>query len=73
MASDSTPIGDDFERVDKLLSRALERVGQLTPFQYDFVMTLIDRVDRYKAKTLLSDKQRAVLDAIDKRLAAEEA
>ncbi len=69
--SDSTPIGDDFERIDQLCNRAIEHIGALSDFEADFVMSFVDRLDQYERRTLLSEKQRGVLDRIEKKLGGD--
>lgn len=72
MSTDSTPLGDDFNRVDRLCSRAFEHIGLLSDFQHRFVMDLVDRLDKYGAQTLLSARQRKVIDRIEATLDGED-
>ncbi len=62
------PIGEEFEWLDKLVSRAFEDFTPLTNFQVDFIMRLAPRLDRFKERTLISPKERAVIDDVAKRL-----
>ena len=62
------PIGEEFEWLDKLADRAICDSTPLTDFQVDFVMRLSDRLERYGARTLVSRKERLVIDDIERRL-----
>ena len=62
------PIGEEFEWLNKLVSRAFEDFTPLTNFQVDFIMRLAPRLDRYKERTLVSPRERRVIDDVERRL-----
>ena len=62
------PIGAEFEWLDALAARAVCDSTPLTDFQVDFVMRLSDRLSRFKARTLISARERAVVDDIERRM-----
>ena len=67
-----TPLGDDFQAVDALCSRAWERAGEdLDEFQHDWLARFTDRLARYGAATLLSEREREVLRAIARNIGEE--
>lgn len=72
MTADSTPIGDDFDRIDRLCNRALNHIGVLSEFQCTFLMDLVDRLDDYGPRTLLSPKQRDAIAGIETTLGKED-
>ena len=68
----SSPVGDDFERIDKLCGRAMNHIGVLSDFQCEFLMDLVDRLDDHGPRTLLSEKQRDVIAGIETTLGKED-
>ena len=58
---------EELYRIDRLFAVAIENPGVFGDFHVDFVMRNVERLDRYQAATRFSDKQMAVIDAIEAR------
>lgn len=63
----SEPLGDDLERVREILKDA-ESSTRLSDWEQSFLDDLRDRVLRYGDATLVSDKQGAIIDRIERKL-----
>jgi hypothetical protein len=63
----SEPLGDDYARVHEIIldARGSER---LTDWESDFIDDLYERVHRYGDATLVSEKQMAIVDRIERKL-----
>lgn len=61
-------IGAAFAWADGVCAAAIERVAELTDFEADFVSVLADRLGKYGAGTRVSDRQHAVIEAIERKL-----
>jgi len=65
---ESHAIGEDFAWADGVCSRAIDLIAELSDFDADFVSQLAPRLDRYRERTLFSEKQLEVLRRIERRL-----
>lgn len=63
----------EFRRIDRLLGLVIERPGEFTQFQVDFAMTNAERLELYGRNANFSDRQKRVIDKIEKRVGAIEA
>ena len=62
------PIGDELEGLDRAIARARANASELNDSEIRFVDDMMLRLGRYGAETFVSEKQRAWLERIDKRL-----
>ena len=62
------PIGDDRCWLEKTIRRARANASELSDREIQFVDDTMLRLDRYGADTFVSEKQRAWLQRIEKRL-----
>lgn len=69
--SGNTPLGDAFARADLIAAEAIDRIDELSDFEADFVSQLAARLGKYGKRTLMSDKQREVVDGLAKKLELE--
>lgn len=60
---------DEFKNVKAVLKNCLLLdFSKLTDWEYDFVNSTIDRVDKYGKKTTFSDKQLEILKKIEDKI-----
>lgn len=55
---------DEFAELDELLTR-LDLERDLTEWEHGFVADMIERIDRYKERVIVSDKQREQLERME--------
>jgi len=61
-------LGDDFKRVDEILKLAVENGDMLSEWENGFVYDLVERVEKYGARTRISERQMEIIDRIDHKL-----
>jgi hypothetical protein len=70
-ADGSTPIGERFDWMDRVMAKAIEEAAGLTSFEVDFASQTAARLGRYGARTLFTAKQMAVAQRMGRKLEIE--
>lgn len=60
---------EEFSNVESILKSCLMLdFSKLTDWEYDFVNSTIDRLEKYKKNTTFSDKQLGILKRIEEKI-----